>query len=280
VTTTTATTTTATATTTTATTTAPTTEATTAQPIDGQPPAVPDTGHGGPATLAPTGRGDLDGKIVAVDPGHNGGNFSDPSFVNAPIFNGREEETCDTTGTETDGGYTEAQYNFNVAEYLTADLRALGATVVLTRTSNTGVGPCVTERAAIGNAAHANVAISIHADGGPAYGRGFTVLEPVADGPNDGIIASSAVLAVDVRNVFGTVTGTAVSTYYGVDGLEPRDDLGGLNLSTVPKVLLETANMRNAADALLVTSPAWQALAAKGIALGLSDFLLGPGRTG
>jgi N-acetylmuramoyl-L-alanine amidase len=260
---------------------APTTEATTAQPIDGAPPAIPESADGGPATLAPTGRGDLKGKIVAVDPGHNGDNYEDPAVVNAPIFNGREVEACDTTGTETDGGYTEAQFNFNVAAYLTADLRALGATVVLTRTSNTGVGPCVTDRAAIGNAAHADVAVSIHADGGPPGGRGFTVLEPVADGPNDAIIAPSDMLATDLRDVFGAATGTAVSDYYGVDGLQPRDDLGGLNLSTVPKVLIETANMRNAADARLVTSPAWQALAAKGIAIGLSDFLLGrPGRTG
>ena len=27
-------------------------------------------------------------------------------------------ETCDTTGTETDAGYTEAQFNWNVAGYL------------------------------------------------------------------------------------------------------------------------------------------------------------------
>ena len=98
-------------------------------------------------------------------------------------------ETCDTTGTETDTGYTEAQFNYNVAEYLTADLEAEGATVVLTRTSNAGVGPCVTERAAIGNSAHADAAISIHADGGPPMGRGFAVLEPIADGPNNAIIA-------------------------------------------------------------------------------------------
>ena len=46
--------------------------------------------------------------MVGIDPGHNGGNFSDPDFINKPVWNGREEEACDTTGTETDGGYTEA----------------------------------------------------------------------------------------------------------------------------------------------------------------------------
>ena len=50
-----------------------------------------------------------------------------------------------------------------------------GARVVLTRTSDTGWGPCITERAAIANRAHADAAISIHADGGPATGRGYHV---------------------------------------------------------------------------------------------------------
>ena len=98
---------------------------------------------GGPGRFPPTARGTLDGKVVLVDPGHNGENASAPSVINRLIWNGRESETCDTTGTQTDSGYTEAQFNWNVALYLTADLRAEGATVVLTRTSNTGVGPGV-----------------------------------------------------------------------------------------------------------------------------------------
>ena len=57
----------------------------------------------------------LAGKIVGIDPGHNGFNWSAPQIINQPVWNGQEDETCDTTGTETASGYTEAQYNFNVA---------------------------------------------------------------------------------------------------------------------------------------------------------------------
>jgi N-acetylmuramoyl-L-alanine amidase len=239
------------------------------------PPRLPHSPHGGPGRFAPTASGVLDGKVVLVDPGHNGGNFHASSVINQLIWNGRESETCDTTGAETEGGYTEAQFNWNVARYLTADLRAAGATVVLTRTSNTGVGPCVTKRAALGNQAHANAAVSIHADGGPPAGRGFAVLEPVADGINNAIVGPSARLGTDLRNAFGTGTGEQVSTYDGVNGIQPRDDLAGVNLTTVPKVFIECANMRNAADATLVTSPAWQAKAARAIAAGLTRFLTG-----
>jgi N-acetylmuramoyl-L-alanine amidase len=215
----------------------------------------------------------LAGKIVAVDPGHNGGNAAAPGIINQIIWNGRESETCDTTGTETDFGYTEAQFNFNVATYLAADLRAEGATVVLTRSSNGGVGPCVTQRAAIGNNAHADAAISIHADGGPPSGRGFAVLEPVSDGINAAIIGPSQELGLDIRRAFLAGTGEPISSYDGVNGMQPRDDLAGLNLSTVPKVLIECANMRNATDAALLTTARWQQAAAQALATGLTAFL-------
>ncbi|HEY9244517.1 MAG TPA: N-acetylmuramoyl-L-alanine amidase, partial [Streptosporangiaceae bacterium] len=237
------------------------------------PPRLPHSRHGGPGRFKPTGTGALDGMVVLVDPGHNGGNFAAGSVISRLIWNGRESETCDTTGAETGSGYTEAQFNWNVARYLTADLRAAGATVVLTRTSDTGVGPCVTERAALGNQARANAAISIHADGGPPGGRGFAILEPVADGINDAIVRPSARLGTDLRNSFAAGTGERVSSYDGVNGIQPRDDLAGVNLSTVPKVFIECANMRDAADAALVTSPAWQARAGRAIAAGLTRFL-------
>jgi N-acetylmuramoyl-L-alanine amidase len=224
-----------------------------------------------PASPARTGI--LRGKVIAVDPGHNGGNFYAASVIGKLIWNGRETETCDTAGAETDAGYTEAAFNWDVAQYLTADLRAEGATVVLTRTGNTGVGPCVTERAAIGNRAHADAAISIHADGGPPGGRGFAILEPVADGPDDAIIGPSVALGADLRTAFASGTAEPVSSYDGTDGIKFRDDLAGLNLSRVPKVFIECANMRNATDAALVTSPRWQAKAARAIAAGLTAFL-------
>jgi N-acetylmuramoyl-L-alanine amidase len=243
-------------------------------PTDPSTPGGLATASGGPGRFPPTARGILDGKVVLVDPGHNGGNFSAPSVINRLIWNGRETETCDTTGAETDSGYTEALFNWHVALYLTADLRAEGATVVLSRTSNTGVGPCVTERAAIGNAAHANAAVSIHADGGPPGGRGFAILEPVADGINNAIVGPSARLGADLRAAFEKGTGEPVSSYDGINGIQPRDDLAGINLSLIPKVFIECANMRDAADAALVTSSRWQALAARAIAVGLAAFLI------
>ncbi|HEY3810716.1 MAG TPA: N-acetylmuramoyl-L-alanine amidase [Acidimicrobiales bacterium] len=219
----------------------------------------------------------LVGQVVAIDPGHDGGNSADPGYIDQLVWNGRAYETCDTTGTETDAGYTEHAFNFDVSTRLAALLRARGATVILTRTNDTGVGPCVTQRAAVGNQAGADAFVDIHADGGPAGGRGVTLLEPVPDGPNDAVIGPSDQLAVDVRDAFVASTGEPWSDYDGSSGLQARDDLAGLNLTTVPKTLIECANMRNGTDAALVTDPSWRQRAAAGIAGGLSQFLIGFG---
>ncbi len=210
---------------------------------------------------------------MGIDPGHNGRNWADPSFLNQLIWNGREQEGCDTTGTETDGSYTEAQYNFNVATYLAGDLRAEGAAVVLTRHSNDGVGPCVNTRSQIINNAHADVAVDIHADGGPAGGRGFAILEPVADGPNDRVIGASERFGAILREDFLAITHMPVSDYDGVNGIDFRDDLAGLNLTSVPKVLIECGNMRNSTDAALLVTSSFQQLAARAMATAITRYL-------
>lgn len=215
----------------------------------------------------------LAGEVVGIDPGHNGGNFADPGFINRPVWNGREREACDTTGTATDGGYTEARFNFNVAMYLRAELVREGVKVVMTRKTNHGLGPCIDRRARILDQARADVAIDIHADGGPAGGRGVAILTPVPDGPNDKVIAASKRFGRILLHRYTKLTGIPISNYDGSGGFSPRRDLAGLNLTTVPKVLIECVNMRNPADAARLVKPSFQRLAAKSMAEAITAFL-------
>ena len=229
------------------------------------------------ATAAPaaTSRPPLAGKIVGIDPGHNGLNHTSPAFLARKVWNGREWEGCDTSGTQTAGGYTEARFNWNVAVYLRADLIRMGARVVMTRNGNHGLGPCVDTRSKILNRGHANVSIDIHADGGPRSGRGFTVLEPVADGPNNKVIGSSRRFGRDVHAMMLSGTPMRISDYYGRNGYTSRTDLAGLNLTTMPKVLVETGNMNNAADAALLVTPKVQRAIAAALAAAIARFLAG-----
>jgi N-acetylmuramoyl-L-alanine amidase len=209
-----------------------------------------------------------------LDPGHNGANWSAPATINGLVNVITEWKPCDTVGAQTDAGYSEHAFNFDVATRLAALLRAEGATVVLTRGNDNGVGPCVTQRAAIGNQAHANAAISIHADGGPPTGTGFEVIAPgLVPGHNDAIIGPSYRLALDIRNAYHQITGEPYSDYVGTSGLDVRTDLGGLNLSTVPKVFIECGNMRSAPDAAKLTSPQFRQQVAVALAAGFVAFL-------
>jgi N-acetylmuramoyl-L-alanine amidase len=235
---------------------------------------APVTTVGPTTTTTPAHAGGLAGRVVAIDPGHNGANGANPGIINQPVPAGGFTKACDTTGTATDAGYSEAAYNFDVATRMVPILAAEGIKVVLTRPSNTGVGPCINQRAAIGNAAHADAAISIHADGAPAGGRGFHVIQPaLVPGYTNGIVAPSHQLALAVRAGFLSGTGMPYSTYIGVQGLDTRGDLGGLNLSTVPKVFIECGNMRNSTDAALLSSPAFRQRAALALAQGIEAFL-------
>jgi len=212
-------------------------------------------------------------RVIGIDPGHNGRNYTDPAYLNHQVWNGREKEACDTTGAETNAGYTEPTFNWRVASLLAADLRRDGAKVVMTRHNNHGIGPCVNRRARILDDANAAVAIDIHADGGPTSGRGFAILEPVKDKVNHRIVGPSAVLGRIVRHELLSMTSMPTSTYDGRRGIAHRNDLAGLNLATQPKVLVECGNMRNAHDARLLTSAHFQRRIAAAFAAAVVRYL-------
>jgi N-acetylmuramoyl-L-alanine amidase len=221
--------------------------------------------------------GPLDGRTVVLDPGHNGRNAAHPERINRQVdVGGGMYKACNTTGTATASGYPESRFNLAVARAAARILRGDGAEVILTRRNDRGVGPCITRRARIANRAHADAAVSIHADGGPPGGRGFHVIRPTRiAGLTDDIYRPSRRLGRLMRAAYEERTGLPRATYVGGDGLVARSDLGGLRLADVPAVFVETANMRNAADAERVESRRFRRRIARGIAEGLRRFLTG-----
>nr|WP_241832264.1 N-acetylmuramoyl-L-alanine amidase [Pseudofrankia sp. EUN1h] len=236
-----------------------------------------------PSSAAPGAAGpgvDLRGRVVVLDPGHDGGNGAAPAQIDRKVDAGGFLKECDTVGASTDAGYPEHAFTWDVANRTAQVLRDRGATVVLTRKDDTGIGPCVDARARASADAHADAAVSIHADGGPADGFGFHVIAPDRgpDNVNAGILVASGRLATQLRDAFAASTGEAPANYLPThQGIVDRSDLGGLNLSTVPKVFVECANMRNPADAAHVSDPVWRQRAADGIADGIARYLTAPG---
>lgn len=215
----------------------------------------------------------LAGATIVIDPGHNGMNWAHPDEIGQLVDIGNGTKPCNTTGTSTTDGYTEAEFNWAVAEKLAPLLEVAGAEVILTRTDNRGWGPCITERAAIGNRHSADAVISIHADGGPEDGRGFHVIYPATiPGLTDDIADESRRLAEELHSSYRT-TGMPPADYIGDGGLSERDDLGGLNLSDVPVVFLEAGNMRHPGDAALLIDEEFQSAVARAVVDAVTAFL-------
>ncbi|TCO64343.1 N-acetylmuramoyl-L-alanine amidase [Actinocrispum wychmicini] len=213
------------------------------------------------------------GKVVVLDPGHNGGNGSHTAEINKQVPAGRGQmKPCNTTGTATNAGYEEHAFTWDVANRVKDELAAKGIKVVMTRPNDTGVGPCVDQRAAVGNQAKADAVVSIHADGSDSAGaHGFHVA--YSNPPlNAAQGAPSSKLTHDLRDGL-KAAGFATSTYIGTDGLSPRADLGGLNLSERPSALIECGNMRNAGDAGTMSSSDGRQKYADAIAKAIMAYL-------
>ena len=242
-----------------------------ADPLAGMRPSplagrVPSKGG---ATLAPQATGTLTGRVVVVDPGHNGVYRRSVNTRRVAAGNGAKK-ACNSSGTATNAGFAEHAFNWKVAVDLVRELRSRGATVVLTRPGNNGTGPCVNERAAIGNRARADLMVSIHADGTYASGaRGFHLILSRTMVGGSAVEARSKALALDLRSRIAK-TGMPRSTYIGKGtALSFRSDIAGLNLSKVPAVMLEAGNLRNTRDARLLTSVSGRQKLAAALAAGV-----------
>ena len=213
---------------------------------------------------------------VVLNPGHNGDDYAHPDVVDRLVPMGYGEmKACDTTGTETTAGYPEHAFNWDVALRVRQILVAHGVHVIMTRHSDTGVGPCVNRRAAIGNRPGVDAVVSIHADGAPSSGHGFHVNQDSRrpDGATAAVAHQSIELGRAVHDALQRSSGLVPSTYAGTNGYYYRDDLAGLNLARRPATFLELGNMKNPGDAALQSSPAGRQRIAAAVAAGILDFL-------
>jgi N-acetylmuramoyl-L-alanine amidase len=240
-----------------------------------RPPAAASTSTGRASSSRPAPQGSSDGPVIVLNPGHNGADAANPAAISREVPAGfGEMKPCDTTGTETNlTGYPEHAFNFDVALRVRAALKSHGVRVILTRASDSAIGPCVDARARIGNRVGVAAVISIHADGAPVDGHGFHVCQDSRQPAGPTVAAASNALTVAEHDSLLAGSGLTTSTYLGTDGYYPRDDLAALNLATVPATFLELGNMRNDGDAALQSSPAGRQRIANAVAQGVLSWL-------
>lgn len=242
------------------------------------PSASPSVSPSATASATAPADGDaLAGRVIVLDPGHQLGNRHFPRHIAKPVPAGGFTKPCNTTGTATDGGYPEATFAWSVARGLRARLRDLGATVRLTRHSNSDRrwGPCVDARGRAGNALPADLKISIHGDGSTVAGaHGFHVIAPTDRRPwTHDIYRRSLELARDVRTALIDAGFTVANYVAGGDGLDLRSDLATLNLSDIPTVMVELGNMRSPEDAAVMTTATGRSRYAEALSQAVVGFL-------
>lgn len=209
------------------------------------------------------------GKSVFLDPGHSG---RADSSITRRVPNGRGgTKDCQTTGTSTSDGYPEHAFNWDVASRVRTKLESQGIRVILSRLDDAELGPCIDERADQANAMKPDAIVSIHADGGPEWGRGFHVIysSPPLNGAQAGASIRFAELMRDTLRSEGLVE----ADYIGSGGLVGRADLAGLNLYQYPGVLVELGNMRNAAEATRMESAGGRESYAEAVTAGILAYL-------
>lgn len=214
------------------------------------------------------------GMSVFLDPGHNGAN---DSSITRQVSNGRGgTKDCQTTGAATNDGYPEHSFNWAVVEQVRDALNRMGVRTELSRDNDNTLGPCIDQRAAAANAMHPDAIVSIHADGGPASGRGFHV--NYSSPPlNDAQSGPATQLATTMRDSL-VGAGLPTSTYAGSGGLYGRADLAGLNLAQYPAILVELGNMKNSDDSGQMESPEGRAQYAAAVTQGIVNYLGGKAR--
>lgn len=203
---------------------------------------------------------------MALDPGHQLGNRHFPEEIGRLVDAGGFEKPCNTTGTAAADGWPEATMVFEVARRVQRRLTSLGATVSMTRTSNSERrwGPCVDERGGFPGRVGAELMVSLHGDGAAEGERGFHVI--AAPGRPAARRLARAIRA-------GLVAQEVPRSSYVPEGLSIRSDLGTLNLATVPAAMVELGNMRNPEDAARMRSREGQAAYAAGIVAGIRAYL-------
>jgi N-acetylmuramoyl-L-alanine amidase len=219
-----------------------------------------------PAQAAPA---NIAGKIVFLDPGHNGAN---DASIGKQVPTGRGgTKDCQASGTSTTDGYAEHTFAWDTTLRIRQSLNALGVRTAMSRGNDNALGPCVDERAAMANSLRPNAVVSVHADGGPATGRGFHVL--YSSPPLNEAQAGPSVQFAQIMRDQLAASGFVPSTYIGSGGLNPRSDIAGLNLAQYPSILVELGNMKNPADSALMKTAEGRQRYADGVVRGIAAFL-------
>lgn len=205
-------------------------------------------------------------KVVVINAGHQakGNSAKESDGPNSSTL--KAKVTSGATGVYSK--VKESQINLDVALKLRDELQSRGYTVYMIRTTQ-NVNISNMERALKANGYEPAAVISIHCDSTDSSSvSGAHTIAIKKDNPYCApLYSASSSLAKNVINEYCKATGIKNR------GVSYRNDLTGLNWSTVPSIYIELGFLSNETEDKNLASDSFQNKCAKGIANGIDQYL-------
>ncbi|MCU6796389.1 N-acetylmuramoyl-L-alanine amidase [Paenibacillus sp. WQ 127069] len=204
--------------------------------------------------------------LIYLDPGHQRKGNAQQEPVSPGSRETKAKVTGGTRGVAT--GKPEYVLNLEVAVLLKEALIARGFEVQMTREDH-DVDISNAERAEMANAADAQLAVRIHADGNDSpKAKGFSVLYPDA-----GVRSTQSIQPASQMAAAAILEALKAGTDAASRGMVARSDLSGFNWSKVPVVLIELGFMTNPTEDKQLSEPEYQQQLADAIADGIDSYM-------
>lgn len=202
----------------------------------------------------------LKDKVICVDAGHGLNSYNKQEPI-AP--NSSQTKIAFASGTR-GKNQTEEELNLSVALKLEAELKELGASVHMTRTTHESDMTNI-DRAEFANKLNADVSVKIHADGiDNSSAHGVSMLVPSNQYINNQELCNES------RKIGEIILDEVVKTTGASNrGVVTRSDLTGFNWTQVPIVLLEMGFMTNPEEDAKMETEEYQQKIVDGIVNGL-----------
>lgn len=204
-------------------------------------------------------------KMIAIDAGHQSKANSGKEPIGPGSKTMKAKVSSGTRGISS--GVAEYKLNLVIAKKLKDELINRGYTVYMIRETN-DVNLSNRERADMADESGADIFIRIHADGSTDQKTsGVSTLYPSSDNPYVPELSDdSLTLSKDIVDSICKSTGAKNR------GAVARDDMSGINWSTIPVSIIEMGFMSNPKEDKLMQTKAYQKKIVKGICDGIDTY--------
>ncbi len=209
------------------------------------------------------------GKLVAIDPGHQGHGNSEQEPIGPGASQTKAKVSSGTSGRTT--GVPEYQLNLDVSLKLRDELKSRGYEVYMIRETN-DVDISNAERAQMAADSGADIFVRIHANGSDNTSvAGALTMAP--SGSNSFLSSDLITSCQQLSQLI--IESYCESTGANNQGVYLTDEMSGLNWCTIPSTIVEMGYMTNPTEDTLMQTDEYQEKIVQGIANGIDRYFFG-----